>query len=77
MVIRLPLTIEVFGLKNGESVILERVIGATVYLDEAKRIGRRLLFKVDAEAQPKGYRIFSDYELIYAWQIVDDREGNR
>jgi hypothetical protein len=77
MVIRLPLTIEVFGLKNDESVILERVIGATVYLDEAKRIGRRLLFKVDAETQPRGYRILSDYELIYTWRIAHEDEANR
>ncbi len=70
MVIRLPLTIEVFGLRNGERAVLERVIGGTVHVDEAKRIGRRLLSKVDADTQPKGYRILCDGELIYAWQIA-------
>jgi hypothetical protein len=77
MAIRLPLTIEIFGLEDGEPVILDRVVGATVYVDEAKRIGRRLLSKVDAGTQPKGYRILCDYELIYTWQIAHGDETNR
>jgi hypothetical protein len=72
MVIRLPLSVEVFGLKDGEPVILDRVVGATVYVDEAKRIGRRMLSKVDARTQPRGYRILSDYELIYTWRIAHE-----
>lgn len=68
MLIRTPLTIEIIGLKDGNLVVLDRVIGGTVYVDEAKRIGRRLLSIVDTEARPKGYRIISDdRELIYAW----------
>ena len=77
MAIRLPLTIEIFGLEDGEPVILDRVVGATVYVNEAKRIGQRLLLKLDGETQPKGYRILSDYELIYTWQIAHGDETNR
>ena len=70
MLIRLPLTIEVFGVKDGEVVVLDRVIGGTLCVDEARRIGRRLLSKIDIETRPRGYRILSDeHELIYAWQI--------
>jgi hypothetical protein len=70
MLIRLPLTIEVLGLKEGNLVVLDRVIGATVYVNEAKRIGQRLLAIVDTEIRPEGFRIISDdHEMIYAWQV--------
>jgi hypothetical protein len=36
------LTIEVFGLEDGIPAVLDRVIGGSVHLDEAKQIGRRL-----------------------------------
>ena len=42
MRLQLPLTIEILGLKDGEAVVVDRVIGATVYLEEAKRIGQHL-----------------------------------
>jgi hypothetical protein len=75
MLIRTPLTIEIIGLKDGNLVVLDRVIGGTVYVDEAKRIGRRLLSIVDTEARPKGYRIISDdRELIYAWHAAQGHE---
>jgi hypothetical protein len=70
MLIRLPLTIEVLGLKEGNLVVLDRVIGATVHVNEAKRIGRRLLAIVDTEIRPEGFRILSDdHEMIYVWQV--------
>ena len=37
MRVQLPLTIEILGLKDGAPIVVERVIGGTVYLDEAKR----------------------------------------
>ena len=65
MRVQLPLTIEILGLKDGASVVIERVIGGTVYLDEAKRIGQRLLSIADAEAAPTGYRILGhDHDLF-------------
>jgi hypothetical protein len=46
-------------------LILDRVIGGSVYLEEAKRIGQRLLSIVDDNPRPRGYRIFSkDQELV-------------
>jgi hypothetical protein len=56
---QLPLTIEILGLRDGAPVVLDRVIGGSVSLDEAKRIGQRLLSIVDAETPPIGYRILS------------------
>jgi hypothetical protein len=71
-----PLTIEIIGKTKGRSVVLDRVIGGTVHIDEAKRIGRRLLSIVDAETAPTGYPILShDHDLIYDWQVGQDDEG--
>jgi hypothetical protein len=75
--IKQPLTIEVFGLKDGVPVVLDRVIGGSLYLDEAKRIGRRLFSIVDAQTRPEGYRILGhDHELIYNWQAGQADEGD-
>jgi hypothetical protein len=66
---RLPLTIEILGFEDGHPVVLDRVIGGSLYLEEAKRIGHHLLSIVDAEPRPKGYCVLSrDHELVYAWQ---------
>ena len=74
--IKQPLTIEVFGLKDRNPVVLDRVIGGSVSLDEAKRIGRRLFSIVDAETPPEGYRILGpDHELIYDWQADEGDQG--
>jgi hypothetical protein len=67
---RALLTIEILGLDKGRPVVLDRVIGATVHLDEAKRIGQHLLSIVDTrKAQPEGYRVVlsKDHELVYVW----------
>ena len=76
--IKQPLTIEVFGLKDRNPVVLDRVIGGSVSLDEAKWIGRRLFSIVDAETRPEGYRILGhDHELIYDWQAGQADEGDQ
>jgi hypothetical protein len=76
--IKQPLTIEIFGLKDGVPVVLDRVVGGSVSLDEAKRIGRRLFSIVDAEARPDGYRILGhDHELIYDWQSGEAEKGDQ
>jgi hypothetical protein len=70
---QLPLTIEILGSKDGKPVVLDRVIGGSAYLDEAKRIGQRLLSIVDAETPPIGYRILSrDRDVVYDWQVSQD-----
>lgn len=70
---RLPLTIEILGLKEGKPVVLDRVIGGSVYLDEARQIGQRLLSIVDADTAPTGYRILShDQRLVYDWRVGQD-----
>jgi hypothetical protein len=69
---QLPLTIEILGLRDGAPVVLDRVIGGSVSLDEAKRIDQRLLSIVDANT-PIGYRILSrDRDLVYDWQVSQD-----
>jgi hypothetical protein len=66
---RLPLTIEILGFEDGHPVVLDRVIGGSVYLEEAKRIGQHLLSTVDAGTLAKGYCVLShDHELIYTSQ---------
>ena len=64
-----PFTIEILEFDHERPVVLDRVIGGSVYLEEAKRIGRHLLSVVDAGTRPKGYRVFNhDHELVYTWQ---------
>jgi hypothetical protein len=42
------------------------LIGGSVYLDEARQIGQRLLSIVDTDTAPTGYRILShDQRLVY------------
>jgi hypothetical protein len=78
MTTKQPLTIEVFGLKDGVPVILDRVIGGSVHLDAAKQIGRRLFSIADAKTRPEGFRILGhDHELIYDWQAGQADEGNQ
>ena len=73
-----PLTIEGFGLKDGVPVVLDRVIGGSISLDDAKQIGRRLFSIADAETRPEGYRILGhDHELIYDWRADQADEGDQ
>jgi hypothetical protein len=44
---RLPFPIEILEFGEERLVVLDRVIGGSVYLDEAKRIGRHLLSIVE------------------------------
>jgi hypothetical protein len=69
-----PLTIEVLGeSKELQPVVLDRVIGGTIYLDEAKRIGRRLFEVADTDIQPRGFRILShEQRVLFEWRAGDD-----
>ena len=73
-----PLTIEVLAGSNGSRpAVLDRVIGATVYLDEAKRIGHHLLTITEGVVPPQGFRVLSQsHQLIYAWHVGDDGPKN-
>jgi hypothetical protein len=63
------------GFDASVPVVLDRVIGCTVYLDEAKRIGRHLLSIVESEKRPLGYRVLShDLESVYTWHLGDSDE---
>lgn len=69
---RLPLTIEILGFEGGQPVVLDRVIGGSAYLEEAKRIGQHLLSVSDAGT---GYCVLNhDHELIFAWKAGDGNE---
>lgn len=72
MVDREPLTIEVLGAGNdAQGAVLDRVIGGTIDLDEAKRIGHRLLSIT--EGAPTAFRVVSQaHELLYEWYVADD-----
>jgi hypothetical protein len=71
MIDREPLTIEVLTGSNGSRpAVLDRVIGGTVYLDEAKRIGHHLLTITDGT--PKAFRVVSQArQLLYEWHVAD------
>jgi len=57
-------------------VVLDRVIGGSVYLDEAKRIGHHLLSIVENGTRPLGYRVLShDLELVYTWRPGDNDQA--
>jgi hypothetical protein len=65
-----PLTIEIIGLEDGNPVVLDRVIGGSMFLEEAKRIGHHLLSIADPKTPPDGYSIYShDHELIYTFRL--------
>ena len=58
MLDREPLTIEVLGGSSGaQPAVLDRVIGGTIDLDEAKRIGHR--FFSMTEGAPNAFRVLS------------------
>jgi hypothetical protein len=69
-----PLTIEVLGESSGsQPVVLDRVTGGTIYLDEAKRIGQRLFGITDADIRPRGFRILShEQRVLFEWHAGDD-----
>jgi hypothetical protein len=75
MIDKQPFTIEILGLDHDHPVIVDRVIGGSVYLEEAKRIGQRLLAIADAETHPHGYRVLTrDCKLVYVGHIDDNGE---
>lgn len=65
-----PLTIEILGETDGSHAeVLDRVIGGTIFLDEAKRIARHLFEITAAEIPSHGFRILScEHEVIYEWR---------
>ncbi len=71
---REPYTIEILAPNKGDHpVVLDRVIGATVYMDEAKRIGRHLMSIVEGHVSPKGFRVLDHTQnVVYAWSIGKD-----
>jgi hypothetical protein len=72
---KLPFTIEILEFDDERPIVIDRVIGGSVYLEEAKRIGQHLVSITDAGTRPRGYRVFSiDRELIYTWRASDGNE---
>jgi protein O-GlcNAc transferase len=68
MVEKRPLTIEILALGPEGPIVHDRVIGGTTVLDEAKRIGERLLSRTEIAVGHGGYRILnSDSKLLFAW----------
>jgi len=62
---RLPFTIEILRFDEPGPLVLDGVIGGSVYLDEAKRIGRHLVSIVKNGQRPLGYRVLShDLESV-------------
>jgi hypothetical protein len=62
---KLPFTIEILEFDDERQVVIDRVIGGSVYLEEAMRICRHLLSIVDAGTR---FRVLSnDHELVFTW----------
>jgi hypothetical protein len=73
---KVPFTIEILGLDHDRPVVVDRVIGGSVYFEEAKRIGQRLLSIADPGTHPQGYRVLtSDHELVYIGCAADNDEA--
>ena len=67
-----PLTVEILG-SGPQPDILDRVIGATIDLDEAKRIGRHLLSIT--EGKPRAFRVLNHAnEPLYEWHQGDEEK---
>ena len=64
---KLPFTSGPRGFVEDEGpVVIDRVIGGSVYFEEAKRIGQHLLSIVDVGIRPHGYRVLSNnHEPVY------------
>jgi hypothetical protein len=71
-----PFTIEILGSDRDRPAVVDRVIGGSVYIEEAKRIGQHLLSITEAGTQAQGYRILTnDHELVYVWHAKDNDES--
>jgi hypothetical protein len=69
---KLPFTIEILEFEGERSAVIDRVIGGTVFFEEAKRIGQHLLSIADAGTRRRGYRVLSNnHELVYTWRSGD------
>ena len=72
MLDRKLLNIEVLG-GSGHPAVLDRVIGGTVYMEEAKRIGHRLVSVAEGETRATGFHVLGpDNRLLYEWHVGDD-----
>ena len=72
MVDKRPLTIEILALGPQGPIVHDRVIGGTAVLDEAIRIGERLLSRTEIAVGHRGYRILnSDLQVLYTWPSGD------
>ena len=72
MVDKRPLTIEILALGPEGPIVRDRVIGGTFFVDEAKRIGERLLSRTEIAVGHGGYRILnSDLQVLYTWPSGD------
>ena len=69
---REPLTIKVLGGSTGApNAVLDRLIGGTIDLDEAKRIGGHLLSIT--EGAPTAFRVLSQaHQLLYEWHVAGE-----
>ena len=55
-----------------DPIVRDRVIGGTFFVDEAKRIGERLLSRTEIAVGHGGYRILnSDLQVLYTWPSGD------
>jgi chemotaxis receptor (MCP) glutamine deamidase CheD len=73
MVDKRPLTTEILALGPEGPIVRDRVIGGTTVLDEAKRIGERLLSRTEIAVGHRGYRILSsDLQVLYTWPSGDN-----
>jgi hypothetical protein len=73
---KVPFTIEILGLDHDRPVVVDRVIGGSVYFEEAKRIGQRLLSIAGPGTHPQGYRVLTnDHELVYIGCAADNDEA--
>jgi hypothetical protein len=60
-------TIEILGFDHDHAVVVDRVIGGSRDLEEAKRIGHHLFCIADEEMRPEGYRVLSEGREVFAW----------
>jgi hypothetical protein len=72
---KLPFTLEILEFDDERPVVIDQVIGGSMYLEEAKRIGRHLLSLVDSGTRTLGYRVISkDHQLVYSWRLGNGDE---
>lgn len=65
-----PFEFEILGFKHDCAVVLDRAVSGSVYLEEAKRIGRHFLSIVEGQTS-RIPGLPNEHQLVFTWRSGD------